>query len=379
MHFKLSEEQELIKANAREFALKYIEPIAAEVDENSRYPVEIFDKLAELDMMGIPYPAEYGGAGSDFLTAMIVTEEISRACAASGFTFSYSVGLTGHPIITFGNDEQKKKWMPGIATGKCVGAFSLTEPGAGTDVSAATSTAVKSGSDYIINGTKTFITNAIIADVFTVFASTDPSKGVKGMSCFLVPKGTPGLTVGKHFEKMGIRGSQTSEVVFKDCPVPAENMLGKEGDGFKIAMSTLDTGRIGIAAQATGIAQACMDESIAYSKERIQFGKPIARQQAIQWMIANMATDVAAARFMYMNAAWTKDQGLPYSLAAAQAKLFCAECAVRHSSKAVQIQGGYGYMKGQKVERLYRDAKITEIYEGTSEAQRMVIAGAVLR
>ncbi len=379
MNFKLSDEQELIRANAREFALKYIEPIAAEVDENSRYPAEVFEKLAELDMMGIPYPVEYGGGGAEFLTAMLVTEEISRACAASGFTYSYSVGLTGHPIMTFGSDEQKKQWIPGIAAGKTVGSFALTEPGAGTDVGAATSTAVKSGGQYILNGTKTFITNAVIADVFTVFASTDPAAGMKGMSCFLVPKGSPGLTVGKHFDKMGIRGSQTSEIVLKDCAVAAENLLGKEGDGFKIAMSTLDTGRIGIAAQATGIAQACLDESIKYSKERIQFNKPIAKQQAIQWFIANMATDINAARFMYMNAAFLKDQKQSYSLAAAQAKLFCAECAVRHSSKAVQIQGGYGYMKGQKVERLYRDAKITEIYEGTSEAQRMVIAGSVLR
>ncbi len=379
MNFKLSDEQELIRSNAREFALKYVEPAAAEIDANSRQPVEIFEKLAELDMMGISYPAEYGGGGGEFLTTMLVTEELSRSCATTGFLHSYHAGLVGHPIITYGNAEQKKKWMPGIAAGTTVGSFALTEPGAGTDVSAATSTAVKNGNEYILNGTKTFITNAIIADVFIVFAYTDRSAGTKGMSGFLVPAGTPGLIVGKHFDKMGVRGSQTSEVVFNNCVVPADCLLGKEGDGFKIAMSALDTGRVGIAAMSTGIAQGCMDESIKYSKERVQFNKPIAKQQAIQWFIANMATDIAAARFLYMNAAWIKDQGQSYSFAAAQAKLFCSECAARHSSKAVQIQGGYGFMKGQKVERFYRDVKLAEIGEGTSEAQRMIIAGAVLR
>ncbi|HWP96317.1 MAG TPA: acyl-CoA dehydrogenase family protein [Syntrophomonadaceae bacterium] len=379
MDFKFSEEQELIRSNVREFALKYIEPVAAEIDQNSRQPVEVFEKLGELGMMGISYPTEYGGGGAEFVTTMIVTEELARACASTGFLHGYSFGLIGHPILTFGNEEQKKKWIPGLAAGKVVGAFSLTEPGAGTDVSAATSSAVKNGNEYILNGTKTFITNAIIADVFVVFAYNDRSAGAKGMSCFLVPKGSPGLIVGKHFEKMGIRGSQTSEVVFKDCVVPADCLLGKEGDGFKIAMSALDVGRIGIAAMSTGIAQACLDESVKYSKERVQFNKPIAKQQAIQWFIADMAVDIDAARFMYMNAAWIKEQGKSFSLAASKAKLFCSECSVRHASNAVQIQGGYGYMKGQKVERLYRDAKITEIGEGTSEAQRMIIAGSVLR
>lgn len=379
MNFKLSEEQELIRANAREFVLKYVDPAAAEIDENSRQPAEILAKLAELDMMGIPYPAEYGGSGAEFLTAMIVTEELGRACATTSFLHSYSMGLVGHPIVTFGNEEQKKKWITGLAAGKITGAFALTEPGAGTDVSSATTTAVKTGDGYVLNGTKTFITNAILADVFVAFAYTDRSAGAKGMSAYLIPKGTPGLIVGKHFEKMGIRGSQTSEIVFKDCAVPADCLLGKEGEGFKIAMSALDVGRIGMAAMSTGIAQGCLDESVKYSKERVQFNKPIAKQQAIQWFIANMATDIVAARFLYQHAAWTKDQGQPYSLAASYAKLFCAECAARHTSKAVQIQGGYGYMKGQKVERFFRDAKILEIGEGTSEAQRMIIAGAALR
>ena len=379
MDFKLSEEQELIRSNIREFALKHIEPVAVEIDQKSRQPVEVFDKLAELGMMGISYPTEYGGGGADFVTTMIVTEELARSCASTGFLHGYSFGLIGHPILTFGNEEQKKRWMPGLAAGKITGAFTLTEPGAGTDVSAAASVAVKKGNEYILNGTKTFITNASLADVFVTFAYTDREAGVKGMSAFLIPKGTPGLFVGDHFDKMGIRGSQTSEVVFKDCAVPADCLLGKEGDGFKIAMSALDAGRIGMAAMSTGIAQACLDESVKYSKQRVQFKKPISQQQAIQWFIADMSTDIDAARFLYLYAAWVKDQGQPFSLAASKAKLFCSECAVKHTSKAVQIQGGYGYIKGSKAERLYRDAKITEIGEGTSEAQRMIIAGAALR
>ncbi len=379
MDFQLSEEQELIRGNVREFALKHIEPAAVEIDLNSRQPAEILEKLAELGMMGISYPGEYGGGGAEFVTTMIVTEELARACASTGFLHSYSYGLIGHPILTFGNDDQKKKWMPGLAAGKVTGAFSLTEPGAGTDVSAATTAAVRNGDEYILNGTKTFITNASLADVFVVFAYTDREAGVKGMSAFLIPKGVPGLFVGEHFDKMGIRGSQTSEVVFKDCTVPSECLLGKEGDGFKIAMSALDAGRIGIAAMSTGIAQACLDESVKYSKQRIQFKKPISAQQAIQWFIADMSTEIDAARYFYMYAAWLKDKGKSFSLAASKAKLFCSECAARHATNAVQIQGGYGYMRGAKVERLYRDAKITEIGEGTSEAQRMIIAGSALR
>lgn len=379
MNFMLSEEQELIRSNVREFVLKYVEPIAAEIDQNSRQPVEVFEKLGELGMMGISYPAQYGGGGAEFLTTMMVTEELARACATTGFLHGYSYGLIGHPILSFGNEEQKQKWMPGLAAGKFTGAFALTEPGAGTDVSSATTSAVKSGNEYILNGTKTFITNALIADVFVVFAYTDRSAGAKGLSCFLVPKGSPGLIVGEHFDKMGVRGSQTSEVVFKDSVVPADCLVGKEGDGFRIAMSALDAGRIGIAAMSTGIAQGCLDESIKYSKERVQFKKPIASQQAIQWFIADMATDIDAARFLYMNAAFIKDQGKPFSIAASKAKLFCSECAARHTTKAVQIHGGYGFIRGAKVERFYRDVKLAEIGEGTSEAQRMIIAGSVLR
>jgi butyryl-CoA dehydrogenase len=379
MNFTLTEEQELIRGNIREFTAKYLDPIATELDINSRRADEVFVKLGELGMMGISYPVEYGGGGTDFITTMIVTEELARSCSSTGFLHGYSFGLIGHPLLTFANEEQKKKWMPGLAAGKYVGAFALTEPGAGTDVASATSNAVKKGNEYVLNGTKTFITNADIADLLLAFVYTDKAAGYKGMSCFIVPKGTPGLVVSQHFEKMGCRSSHTCEVQFKDCAVPADCLVGKEGDGFKIAMSALDAGRIGIAALSTGIAQACLDESVKYSKERVQFKKPIASQQAIQWFIADMSVEIDAARYFYMNAAFIKDQGKSFSLAASKAKLYASECAVRHATKAVQIHGGSGYIKGAKVERLYRDAKLLEIGEGTSEAQRMIIAGAALR
>lgn len=377
--FKLTEEQELIRANMREFADTYVEPIAAEIDEASRHPKEIFDRLAEMGWMGMIYPEQYGGAGTDYLTFAIVIEELSRSCAATGFTLSCHTALASGPIFNFGTEEQKQKYLVPLCKGEKIGAFALTEPGAGTDVGAATTEAVLDGDEYVINGTKTFISNGPLADTFVVFALTDKSKGTKGMSAFIIPKETPGIRAGEHFMKMGIRASQTSEIILKDCRVPKANLLGQEGGAFKIAMQTLDNGRIGVAAQAVGIAQAALDESIKYSKQRIQFGKPISANQAIQWMIADMATDISAARFLTYHAAYLKDQGMPYSKEASMAKVFSAEMASRHASKAVQIHGGYGYIKGQKVERLMRDAKITEIYEGTSEAQRMVIASSILR
>ena len=379
MDFRLTEEQELIRANMREFAEKYVEPIAAEIDEASRYPAEIMSKLAEMGWMGIPYPQEYGGGGADYLTFTVVVEELSRACAATGFTLSCHTALASGPIAAFGSEEQKKKYLTPLCRGEHIGAFALTEPGAGSDVGAGSTTADRDGDYYVLNGTKTFISNGPVADTFVIFASTDRSKGTKGLSAFIVPRETPGLRVGQHFLKMGIRASQTSEIILKDCRVPKENLLGQEGQGFRIAMQTLDNGRIEVAAQAVGIAQAAMDESIKYAKERVQFGKPIAAQQAIQWMIADMATDISAARFLTYHAAYLKDQGLPYSKEAAMAKPFASDMATRHTSKAVQIHGGYGYIKGQKVERLMRDAKITEIYEGTSEVQRIVISGSLLR
>ncbi|MBM4272427.1 MAG: acyl-CoA dehydrogenase [Deltaproteobacteria bacterium] len=379
MDFKLTEEQELIRNNMREFCEKYVNPIAAEIDENSRHPAEVFQKLAEGDWMGMPIPQEYGGAGADYLTHIIAVEEISRACASTGFTVSIHVGIACMLILLFGTEEQKKKYLVPMAKGKHLGAFVLTEPGAGTDVMAATTTAVLDGNDYVINGTKTFTSNGPTGDTYLLFAWTDKAAGRKGMSAFVVSRGTPGMKVGEHFKKMGLRSSQTSEMVFKDCRVPKENLIGKEGMGLQMAMTGFDHGRTGIAAQCVGIIQAALDESIKYSKERVQFGTPIARHQAIAWMIADMATDLAAARYLTYHAAWLKDQKQPFSKEAAMAKLFASEAAMKHTIKAVQIHGGYGYCKGAKVERLMRDAKITEIYEGTSEAQRMVISGNVLR
>ena len=379
MDFKLTEEQELIRKNMREFAAKYVDPIAVEIDENSRHPAELFKKLAEGDWLGIPIPMEYDGAGADYLTHIVAVEELSRSCASTGFTVSIHVGIASMLILLFGNEEQKKKYLVPLAKGQNLGAFVLTEPGAGTDVMAATTTAILDGNDYVINGTKTFTSNGPTGGTYLVFAWTDKAAGRKGMSAFVIPRETPGMKTGEHFKKMGLRSSQTSEMVFKDCRVPKENLLGKEGAGLVMAMAGFDHGRVGIAAQSVGILQAALDESIRYSKERVQFGAPIARQQAISWMIANMATDLSAARLLTYHAAWLKDQKQPFSKEASMAKLFAAEAAMRHTIKAVQIQGGYGYIKGAKVERLMRDAKITEIYEGTSEAQRMVISGNVLR
>jgi len=379
MDFKLTEEQELIRKNMREFAEKYVDPIAVEIDENSRHPEELFQKLAENDWMGMPIPVEYGGAGPDYLTHIVAVEELARSCASTGFTVSIHVGIIEMLILLFGTEEQKKKYLAPLAKGQNLGALALTEPGAGTDVMAATTTAVRDGNDFIINGTKTFTTNGPTAGTYLVFAWTDKAAGRKGMSAFIVTKGTPGMKAGEHFKKMGLRSSQTSEMVFKDCRVPQENLLGKEGNGMAIAMTGFDHGRIGIAGQCLGIMQAALDESVRYAKQRVQFGQPIARQEAISWMIANMATDLSAARFLTYHAAWLKDQKQPLSKEASMAKLFAAEKAMEHTIKAVQIQGGYGYCKGAKVERLMRDAKVTEIYEGTSEAQRLVISGNVLR
>jgi len=379
MDFKLSEEQELIRKNMREFAEKHVDPIAVEIDEESRHPAELFSKLAAGGWMGIPIPVEYGGSGSDYLTHIVAVEELARSCASTGFTLSIHVGIASMLVLLFGTEDQKKNVLVPMAKGEKLGAFVLTEPGAGTDVMAATTTAVLDGNDYVLNGTKTFTSNGPTGDFYMVFAWTDKAAGRKGMSAFIVPRGTAGLEVGTHFKKMGLRSSQTSEMVFRDCRIPKENLLGKEGAGLVMAMTGFDHGRVGIAAQSTGIIQAALDESIRYSKERVQFGQPISRNQAISWMIADMATDLQAARFLTYYAAWMKDQGKPFSKEAAMAKLFTSEAAMRHTIKAVQIHGGYGYVKGAKVERLMRDAKITEIYEGTSEAQRMVISGNVLR
>lgn len=379
MDYSLTEEQKLIRQNMREFANRHVEPIAAKIDESGRHPAELFQKLAEGGWMGIPIPRQYGGAGSDMLTHAIVVEELSRSCSSTGFTLSFHAGIIGMSLHLSGSEAQKQTYLIPLAMGRHLGSFALTEPGAGTDVMAIATTAVRDGNDFVINGTKTFVSNGPIADTYIVFCWTNKSAARKGMSAFIIPRGAPGLIPGEHFQKMGLRASQTSEVVFRDCRVPCENLLGREGEGLAIAMRGFDHGRIGIAAQAIGILQASLDESIRYSKDRVQFGKPIARHQAIAWMISDMATDLYAARHLAYHSAWLRDNNRPFGKEAAMAKLFATEAAMRHTVKAVHIQGGYGYIKGAKVERLMRDAKIAEIYEGTSEAQRMVISGNVIR
>jgi len=378
MDFNLSEDQELIQSNMREFCAEYVDPIAVEIDESSRWPAEVFAKLGEMGWMGMTFPTEYGGAGLDYVTYAIVAEELSRSSAAVCLDFCCHI-LGSLVINNYGNEQQKQKYLVPLSEGQRFGCFAITEPGAGTDVGALTTTAVLDGDSYVLNGVKTFITNGPTADTFVILAYTDKSKGAKGMSTFIVTKDSPGFRVGDHFKKMGLRASQTSELILKDCRIPRENLLGGEGNGLRIAMASLDHGRIGIASQAIGIAQAALDESISYSKQRIQFGKPISKNQAIQWMIADMETNIAAARFLTHYAASLRDQGKPFGKEAAMAKLFASEMANKCASKAVQVHGGYGYMRGIKVERLLRDVKITEIYEGTSEAMRMTIAGAALR
>jgi len=379
MKFELTEEQRLIQAVAREFAAREVAPIAAEIDRNHRFPSELIPKMAELSLLGIPYPEEFGGAGADTLSYVLVLEEISRVCASTGAILSVHTSASTWPIFEFGTPAQKLKYLPRMTTGEILGAFAVTEPGAGTDAAAGNTTAVLDGDEYVLNGSKIFITNGGYAGVYIVTAMTDHCKGTKGITAFLVDKDTPGFSVGEKEHKMGVKGSSTTPLYFTNCRIPKDALLGKEGQGFKIAMQTLDGGRIGIAAQALGIAQGAMDAAVKYAKERVQFGKPIATQQAIQWMIADMATEIEAARLLVYKAAWNKDNGLPYGKEASMAKLFASEMANRVVSSALQIHGGYGYTENYSVERAYRDARITKIYEGTSEVQRMVIAGNILR
>ncbi|MEA3458759.1 MAG: acyl-CoA dehydrogenase family protein, partial [Candidatus Thermoplasmatota archaeon] len=364
----------------REFAEKEVAPIAAELDEKGEYPTKTLEKMAKLGLLGIIVPKEYGGAGLDTISYSIIIEEISRKCASTGVITSVHNSLVAWPIKKYGTEEQKKKYLPMIAKGETIGAFGGTEPNAGTDLGAMQTTAELKGDKYIINGDKTFITSGPKAGIILVFAVTDKEKGSKGISAFIVENTMKGFKVGSIFDKMGINANLVSELVFEDMEVPKENLLGKEGDGFKLALAALDSGRIGIASQAVGIAQAALDESIEYSKQRQQFGRPIAKFQAIQWMIADMATRIEAARYLVRNAAYAKDNKKGrFSKEAAMAKLFASETAMEAAIKAVQIHGGYGYTKEYTVERLFRDAKITEIYEGTSEVQKMVIAGSLLR
>jgi butyryl-CoA dehydrogenase len=379
MQLELNDQQKMIQKMVREFAEKEIAPVAAELDQKEEYPTKILEKMAKLGLLGIIIPVEYGGAGLDTISYAIVIEEISRKCASTGVITSVHNSLVCWPIMKYGTEEQKKKYLPILAKGEKIGAFAGTEPNAGSDLGAMQTTAVLKGNKYIINGDKTFITSGSEAGVIIVFAVTDKSTGPKGISAFIVESDMKGYKVGSIYEKLGINASKTAELIFEDMEVPKENLLGKEGEGFKIALSTLDGGRIGIGAQAVGIAQAALDESIEYSKQRQQFGRPIAKFQAIQWMIADMATHIEASRYLVYNAAYTKDKGERFSKEAAMAKLFASETAMDAVIKAVQIHGGYGYTKEYTVERLFRDAKITEIYEGTSEVQRLVISGSLLK
>ena len=379
MDFELTDEQELIREAVREFADTEVAPIAAELDRDHRFPSELLPKMAELNIMGMPYPEKFGGAGADYVSYVLAVEEISRACASTGCILSAHSSLATWPVYKFGTDAQKDRYLSDLASGRHLGAFALTEPAAGTDAGAGTCTALLKGDEYVLNGSKIFITNAPFAEIYIVFAKTDPAQGTRGMSAFIVEKDTPGFSVGEAEHKLGIRGSSTPPLYFSDCHIPSDALLGGEGNGFKIAMQTLDGGRIGIAAQALGIAQAALDASVAYAKERVQFGKPIATLQAIQWMIADMATEIDAARLLVYRAASCMDNGRPYSTEGAMAKLFASETATRVCGKAIQIHGGYGYTESYPVERNCRDAKITEIYEGTSEVQRMVIARSYLR
>ena len=377
MDFKWNEDQELLLAMFREFVDNEIRPIAAELDEEERFPAELIPKLGEVGMMGIPIPEEYGGTGVGNLEYVMAVEEISKACASTGVTVSAHTSLCCWPILTYGTEEQKQKYLPDLASGAKIGAFGLTEPNAGTDAAMQRTTAEDKGDYYLLNGSKIFITNGEVADVYVVFAMTDKEAGNKGISAFILEKGMEGFSFGSHEKKMGIRGSSTCELVFENVKVPKENLLGQVGKGFKIAMSTLDGGRIGIAAQALGIAQGAIDEAVKYVKERVQFGRPISKFQNTQFTLADMQTKVDAARLLVYRAAAKKDAGEPYSAEAAMAKLFASETASDVTRRAVQLFGGSGYTRDYPVERMMRDAKITEIYEGTSEVQKMVISASM--
>ncbi|HHY73820.1 MAG TPA: acyl-CoA dehydrogenase [Bacillus bacterium] len=374
MNFQLSEEHEMLRKMIRDFANEVVAPTAAERDEEARFDREIFEQMAELGLTGIPWPEEYGGSGFDYLAYVIAVEELSRVCASTGVTLSAHVSLAGWPIYKFGSEEQKQKYLRPMAEGKKIGAYGLTEPGAGSDAGGMKTIARLVGDEYILNGSKIFITNGGIADTYVVFALTDPEQKTKGVSAFIIEKDFPGFSVGKKENKLGIRSSPTTEIIFEDCRVPKENLLGNEGEGFKIAMMTLDGGRNGIAAQAVGIAQGALDAAVAYAKERKQFGKPIALQQGIGFKLADMATAIEASRLLTYQAAWKESAGLPYGQASAMAKLMAGDTAMKVTTEAVQVFGGYGYTKEYPVERYMRDAKITQIYEGTQEIQRLVIS-----
>ena len=375
MNFQLTKEQDFVRKMVREFATNEVEPLAAEIDKEHRFPVETVEKMAKYGLLGIPFPKEYGGAGGDYISYAITVEELSRVCASTGVICSAHTSLCCWPIFNWGNEDQKKKYLPDLLSGKKLGAFGLTEPNAGTDAGGQQTRADDMGDHYVLNGAKVFITNGGFADVYVVMAMTDKKKGTKGgVSAFIVEKSDEGFTIGKTEDKMGICASSTTELVFQNCIVPKDRLLGQVGDGFKVALSTLDGGRIGIASQALGIAQGAFDVTVEYMKARKQFGKKLSKMEALQFEMAELKTRIEAARLLIYKAADMKERHLNYSETSAMAKLFAAETAMAVTTKCVQFHGGYGYTKDYPVERMMRDAKITEIYEGTSEVQKIVIA-----
>ncbi len=379
MNFSLTQEHEMLREMYRSFTVNEVKPLAEEIDEEERFPVETVEKLARYGFFGIPFPKEYGGAGADNIAYAMAVEELSKACGTTGVIVSAHTSLCAAPIYEFGTEEQKQKYLVPLAKGEKIGAFGLTEAGAGTDAAGQQTKAVLEGDYWILNGSKIFITNAGYADTYIVMAMTDKSVGTRGISAFIVEKDFEGFSVGKKEKKMGIRGSSTCELIMENCKVPKDNLLGKIGQGFKIAMKTLDGGRIGIASQALGLAQGAIDETVKYTKERKQFNKPISAFQNTQFQLADMQTKTEAARLLVYRAAYLKDLKVDYAKEAAMAKLYASETAMEVTTKAVQLHGGYGYTREYGVERMMRDAKITEIYEGTSEVQRMVISAAMLK
>jgi alkylation response protein AidB-like acyl-CoA dehydrogenase len=378
MRIELNEEQKLLQETVRRFAEEVVRPRAKEIDASGEFPAEFFSQAGELGLAGVAIPDEYGGAGMDAISYCLVIEEISRVCATSGVILSVNNSLVCDPILAFGSEEQKREILAPLAGGETLGCFALTEPGAGSDAAALRTTARRDGDDYVLNGNKVFITNGTHADLALVFATVDPEKKHKGITAFLVDADTPGYSHGAHEHKLGVNASGTTELAFEDLRVPASRRLGEEGDGFKIAMATLDGGRIGIAAQAVGIARGALEQALTYAQEREQFGGPLAKLQAIQFYLADMATELDAARLLTWKAAWAKMHQKRYTLEAAQAKLFAAEMARKVTDRALQIHGGYGYTREYDVERFFRDARITDIYEGTSEIQKMVVADWVI-
>ncbi len=380
MNFQLTKEQEFVRKMVREFAETEVEPLAAEIDQEHRFPTETVEKMAKYGLLGIPFPTEYEGAGGDHISYAITVEELSRVCASTGVICSAHTSLCCWPIFAWGTEEQKKKYLPDLLSGRKLGAFGLTEPNAGTDAGGQQTRAELVDDKWVINGAKVFITNGGYADTFVVMAMTDKKKGTRGgISAFIIEKGDEGFSIGKTEDKMGICASSTTELIFQNCAIPKDRILGNVGDGFKVAMSTLDGGRIGIASQALGIAQGAFDVTVEYMKARKQFGKKLSQMEALQFEMANMRTQIEAARLLIYQAADMKDRHLKYGMYSAMAKLFAAETAMYVTTKAVQLHGGYGYTKDYPVERMMRDAKITEIYEGTSEVQKIVIAGQIFK